>query len=146
MVRISEEEAIRLGIVSNPQKQSKKRKYNNQPCEYNGIKFDSKKELDYYLILLDREKRGEIKELRRQVKIVIQPAFKTPDGKTIREIYYLADFSYIEFVKAYYQGEYKGLAPLIHYVDVKGGNATKTAVYKLKKKLLAYKGIYIEEV
>lgn len=141
MVRISEEEAKRLGLVSKPQQQSKKRKYNNQPCEYNGIKFDSKKELDYYLILLDRQKKGEIKHLERQVKITIQPRFTTPKGETIRELYYIADFSYYEKVP-----EGNSFKWVFHLVDVKGGNATKTAVYKLKKKLLAYKGIYIEEV
>lgn len=142
MVRISEEEAKRLGLVSKPQKQSKKRKYNNQPCEYNGEKFDSKKELAHYLMLLDRQKRGEIKDLERQVKITIQPSFKTPDGQTVREIYYVADFRYTSRTP-----DGAGAYDLeTHYVDVKGGNATKTAVYKLKKKLLAYKGIYIEEV
>ena len=142
MVRISEEEAIRLGIVSKPQKKSKKRKYNNQPCEFNGEKFDSKKELDYYLILLDKQKRSELCDLKRQVKIVIQPAFKTPDGKTVREIYYVADFKYTSLTP-----DGAGAYDIkTHYVDVKGGNATKTAVYKLKKKLLAYRGFYIEEV
>lgn len=142
MVRISEEEAKRLGLVSTKRnKPSKKRKYNNQPCTFNGLKFDSIKERDEYIKLLDRQKRGEIQGLDRQVKITIQPKFKTPDGKTVREIYYVADFYYetIETVDGV-------MGVKRHYVDVKGGNATKTAVYKLKKKLLAYRGYYIEEV
>ena len=142
MVRISEEEAKRLGLVSSKRnKPSKKRKYNNQPCTFNGLKFDSIKERDEYIKLLDKQKRGEIYELERQVKITIQPKFKTPDGKTVREIYYVADFKYTTITKIDGHSEVKQ-----HYIDVKGGNATKTAVYKLKKKLLAYRGYYIEEV
>ena len=144
MVRISEEEAKRLGLVSTKRnKPSKKRKYNNHPCEFNGLKFDSIKERDEYIKLLDRQKRGEIYKLERQVKITIQPKFKTPDGKTIREIDYVADFVYMTEERDD-QGIYRGW--IKHIVDVKGGNATKTAVYKLKKKLLAYRGYYIKEV
>lgn len=144
MVRISEEEAKRLGLweyCPKPEKPEKERKYHNKPCEYKGLKFDSQKELDYYLILLDRQKKGEIKYLERQVKITIQPKFTTPQGETIRELYYIADFSYYEKVP---EGDI--FKWVFHLVDVKGGKATQTAVYKLKKKLLAYKGIYIEEV
>ena len=141
MVRISEEEARRLGLASELPKQPKKRKYNNQPCEFNGLKFDSIKERDYYIILLDKQKNGEIYELERQKKLLIQPSFKTPDGETVKEIYYVADFYYKAIETA------NGITGIkIHYVDVKGGNATKTAVYKLKKKLLAYRGYFIEEV
>ena len=141
MVRISEEEARRLGLASKLPKQPKKRKYNNQPCEFNGLKFDSIKERDYYILLLDKQKKGEIYELGRQEKILIQPSFKTPDGKTVKEIYYVADFYYKTIETA------DGITRVkIHYVDVNGGNATKTAVYKLKKKLLAYRGYFIEEV
>lgn len=135
MVRISEEEALRLGLVSSKRnKPSKKSKYNNQKCKFNGLKFDSIKERDYYLLLLDKQKHGAVRDLKRQVKITIQPSFTLPNGKKVREIYYVADFTYIDRRGGY------------HIIDVKGGNATKTAVYKLKKKLLAYNGFYIEEV
>lgn len=143
MVRLSEEEALRLGLVSSKRNKPKKRKYNNTVCYYKGAKFDSKKELEYYLTLLEKEKRGEIFQLKRQVKINIQPRFKTPDGKTIREINYNADFVYMTALRDE-QGTFKRWVN--HIVDVKGGKATKTAVYRLKKKLLAYKGFYIEEV
>ena len=134
MVRISEEEAIRLGIVSKTSKQSKTRKYHNNPCELNGLKFDSQKERDYFLLLLDKQKRGEISELRLQVRINLQPSFTTPEGDKVRAIDYIADFTYLDS-----NGKK-------HIIDVKGGNATKTAVYKLKRKLLADKGLIIEEV
>lgn len=135
MVRISEEDARRLGIASPKQiKPSKKRKYNNQPCECLGLKFDSQKERDYFLYLFDLLKLGEISELRLQVRINLQPSFTTPDGKKVRAIDYIADFVY---------QDKNGKK---HIVDVKGGKATQTAVYKLKKKLLAEKGLFIEEV
>lgn len=107
-------------------------KYKNQKIEYHGETFDSKKEFEYYLLLKDREKRGEISELRRQVPLEIQPGFITPSGEKIRPITYLADFVFTD-VKT---GE-------VHYIDVKG---FRTEIYKLKKKLLAFSGIYIEEV
>lgn len=137
MVRITEAEAYRLGITPSLNK-PKKRKYNNNPCNLNGLKFDSIKERDYYLVLLDRQKRGEIFNLTLQEPIEIQPAFTDDTGKKHKPIIYKADFTYIEVCKE--------LGYIKHYIDVKGGKATQTAVYKLKKKLLAYKGIFIEEV
>lgn len=105
-------------------------KYKNEKITYQGEEFDSKKEFEYYLILKDREKRGEISRLSRQVPFEIQPDFVTPDGKKIRAILYYADFTYYENDR-------------LHIVDVKG---YRTEIYKLKKKLLAYQGYYIEEV
>lgn len=45
----------------------KPRKYRNVKCEWRGEKFDSKKELERHLVLLDMQKRGEIASLKRQV-------------------------------------------------------------------------------
>lgn len=107
-------------------------KYKNEHTEIDGFKFDSKKEAEYYLILKDREKRGEIRHLNRQYKIIIQPAFTDSKGNKIRAITYKADFYFYDVkLKAW------------RIIDVKG---FKTEVYKLKKKLLLYKGIEIEEV
>ena len=112
-------------------------KYHNKKSTYydpdlnESLAFDSLKELDYYFILKDRLKRGEITDLRRQVSIIIQPAFDF-NGKRIREITYRADFMYIDK---------RDGSP--HIIDVKG---MRTDVYKLKKKLLLYQGYEIEEV
>ena len=106
-------------------------KYNNRKADFRGESFDSEKERDYYILLLDREKRGEITDLQRQVVITIQKSFETPSGEKYRAITYKADFVY------------KDKLGQTHIVDVKG---YKTEVYKLKKKLLAYQGFYIEEV
>lgn len=132
MTRLSVKEAKALGLISESNS-----KYNNQKPEYydpdlkQSLKFDSNRELEYYLILKDKLKKGEIFRLQRQVKINIQPPFTTATGEKIQAINYLADFVYLDK-----EGN-------SHIVDVKG---FKTDVYKLKKKLLAYKGFYIEEV
>ena len=132
MTRLSYKEAKALGLIS-----ESKSKYNNAKPEYydpdlkETLKFDSKKEFEYYLLLKDRLKRGEIFRLQRQFKITIQPPFTTPQGEKIQAISYKADFVYLDS---------EGVT---HIVDVKG---FKTDVYRLKKKLLAYKGFYIEEV
>lgn len=118
-------------------KPGNKSKYHNRKVEYydpqlkKTITFDSEKERDYYLILKDRQKRGEIGYIWRQYEIEIQPGFTMPSGEKIRAITYIADFRYHD------------LDGIEHIVDVKG---YKTEIYKLKKKLLAYKGIYIEEI
>lgn len=118
-------------------KPGNKSKYHNRKVEYydpqlkKTITFDSEKERDYYLILKDRQKRGEIGYIWRQLPIEIQPAFVDKYGNKIQAITYIADFAYND------------LDGIEHIVDVKG---YKTEIYKLKKKLLAYKGIYIEEV
>ena len=130
MTRLSVKEAQALGIIPES-------KYNNQKPEYydpdlkKRLKFDSNKELEYYLLLKDKLKKGEIFRLQRQVRINIQPPFTTPAGEKVRAIDYLADFAYLD------------PEGVTHLLDVKG---CKTEIYKLKKKLLAYKGFYIEEV
>jgi hypothetical protein len=129
MTRISIEEYKALLAKSETRS-----KYNNQKADFRGESFDSIKERDYYILLLDRERRGEIRDLKRQVSIVIQEAFTTPKGEKIRAITYKADFTY------------KDLDGVTHIIDVKGDPKTLTDVYKLKKKLLAYRGYYIEEV
>lgn len=132
-MRITEEEY--RALVGTPPNKSK---YNNNKPEYYDpelkqlIKFDSNKERDYYLILKDRLKRGEIRHLNRQYTIEIQPAFVDKQGNKIRAITYKADFYF-----------YDKILKSWRVIDVKG---FKTEVYKLKKKLLAYKDIYIEEV
>ncbi len=47
----------------------KRTKYGNTKCEWKGEKFDSKRELERHLVLLDMQKRGEISNLERQPRI-----------------------------------------------------------------------------
>ena len=124
MVRISNKTAQELGLIG-------KSKYNNRKVTYQGLTFDSKKEFEYYLLLKDKEKRGLVFNIKRQVPLEIQPAFTDKSGVKHRAITYKADFVYTD-----------RLTGTTRYIDVKG---FKTEVYKLKKKLLAYKNIIIEE-
>lgn len=107
----------------------------NKKVIIDGIKFDSKKEANRYLELKLLEKQGLIKYIDRQTRFELQPSYKK-NGKTIRPIYYVADFTYIDV---------KTGKTIIE--DVKS-EATKTQVYKLKKKILEYKykNLEIKEV
>ena len=88
-------------------------KYKNVKCEYDGIKFDSIKEMKYYIYLKNLQEKGTIKELKMQVKF---PFFI--ENKKI--FTYIADFTYYD--------EFGH-----HIIDVKG---VQTPVFKLKKKLI----------
>ena len=109
-------------------------KYKNKKVVIDNILFDSKKEANYYTYLKLLEKAGKITDLELQKKFVLQPSFKL-NGKTYRAITYIADFVY------------KDSKGQVHVVDVKSEATKKDKVYRLKKKMLAYKfGIEIEEV
>lgn len=111
----------------------KKSKYNNQPTESGGIKFDSKKEARRYELLRQMQEIGMISELKLQPQFTLQESYVTTDGERIRAIRYVADFSYCR------QGEFV-------VEDVKS-KATATAQYKMKKKLMQERfGISVKEV
>lgn len=131
-------------------------KYNNNKVEYNGVIFDSKKELRFFLYLKDLEKDNIIKDIKRQVKYEIQPAFRY-QGQAIRSINYIADFTVVvldveKFKNAIgYRDEKKGHAAADD--DIKAGKTVildtkgyKTEVYKLKYKLMLYRGHKIFEI
>lgn len=106
-------------------------KYRNRKVMIDNILFDSKKEANYYTYLKLLESAGKIKNLELQKKFILQGKFKL-NGKSIREISYIADFVYEDE-----DGK-------VHVLDTKG---YRTDVYKLKKKLFMKKfGIEIEEV
>ncbi len=98
-------------------------KYNNKKIEYDGYKFDSKKEAEFYKKLKALQKAGKVKEIEVHPKFELQPSFKK-NGKTYRAINYYADFL------VYYSD---GITKLY---DTKG---QRTEVYKIKKKLFEYK-------
>jgi hypothetical protein len=102
-------------------------KYGNTICYHEGEKFDSKWELEYWLILKMREKAGEITDLQRQVKIPLRAS----GGKIVSS--YIADFGY-----------FSGKEPV--YEDAKGQQGG-TPLFKLKKKWVeAEYGVIIREV
>ena len=128
-MRVSKETYERLVNNSINYKQNK---YKNKKTTYDGIKFDSIKEKNWYIKLQTLQNYGKISALKLQQKFELQPSFDF-NGKKIRSIYYIADFTYIQDGK-------------LHIVDVKSEATRKDKVYKLKKKMMMYKGYEIEEV
>ena len=123
-------------------------KFRNKPVTYDGIKFDSTKEGNYYLYLKQLQENGEISNLRLQVPYEIIPAVwgtKTKQLKTKtkevkysiqRATFYLADFVYVETKTG-----------KEHVVDVKGKTAPLTEGFRLKQKLMmSVHGITVEIV
>jgi hypothetical protein len=101
-------------------------KMGNKITEVDGVNFHSKKEADRWLVLRELEKRGRVRDLKRQVRFPLDV-----NGYIVTT--YIADFTYIEVG----QGE--------QYVveDTKG---FRTDLYKLKAKLFeAVKGFKIRE-
>ena len=90
-------------------------KFNNRKVEIDGYKFDSIKESKRYLLLRYRLALGEITDLRIHPRIPL-----IVNGQKIG--HYVGDFQYLENGKLILE-------------DVKT-EATKTAVYQLKKKIL----------
>lgn len=113
-------------------------KYGNKKVELDGIKFDSKKEMRRYAELKVLEKAGEIRDLQLQVGFILQEGFTDQTGKRQQAIKYIADFTY-------YQQEDDGCWYLV-IEDVKSPATRKNAVYRLKNKMMAYRGYYITEV
>lgn len=107
----------------------KRNKYGNEKRQFNGITFDSVAEMNRYIVLFDMEQKGEITNLRMQVPFELLPGF-TINGHKQRAIKYVADFVYLDP---------EGIQ---HVEDVKG---VETKEYILKRKLLASRGIVIEE-
>ena len=110
--------------ISKPTVQ-KENKYHAQKTEVDGITFDSKKESRQWKELCMLESSGGISNLRRQVAFELQEGYVNNQGKKIRPIIYNADFCYEKNGQKYVQ-------------DTKSP-ATRTPVYKIKKKLFEAK-------
>lgn len=121
-------------------------KYGNENVEYEGMSFDSKRELKRWKELVLLQKAGKIRDLERQVKFELIPTQWATEkqygarGKEIKpKVYaeekavsYYADFAYHTDT-----GEYV-------VEDAKGH---RTQAYILKRKLMLYvHGIRIREV
>ncbi len=120
-------------VIAKPAAEPKKNKYSAVKTDVNGELCDSKKEAGYYEQLLWLQRAGEIKEIKTQFKILLQPGRDLGGGKTIKPIYYIADFYVVD------KDDH------VFVVDTKG---KRTQVYLLKKKLLlyTYPGIDFREV
>lgn len=113
---------------------SRSNKYGNRKCSVDGFTFDSVKEMNRYVDLKFLLLAHEISDLELQKEYELQPAFRDVNGKLIRPIYYRADFVYKD----------KDGNTIIE--DVKSEATKNDAVYKIKKKMMAYRGLYITEV
>lgn len=132
--------------MTNRFKREKGKKYGNTKVEYDGLKFDSKKEKDRYIVLKDAEKKGIITNLKTQVKFELIPAvkeeyiehLKTKDKVKTRTlqlpITYTCDFMYV-----------KDGVEVIE--DVKASPKMLPKEFILKEKMMfALKGIKIKKV
>lgn len=93
-------------------------------------KYDSVKEYNRCLELREMEKLGVVKKLRRQVKFILQPAFKR-EGKSIHAITYTADFCYEDRSGKNIVEDVKGL-------DKDTNKIITTKEFELKWKILQY--------
>jgi len=111
----------------------KKNKFNARKCEYKGMLFDSKAELDRYLELKDMENRGLIECLERQIEYEV-----IHENDMFSATRYKLDFQYRE----------TGKNPIWHFEDKKGlRKGAAYELFKLKKKLMydRYR-IFVEEI
>ena len=104
------------------EKPKRRHKYNAQPTDIDGIRFDSKREAQRYQELQMLAAAGEIHALQLQPRFELQPAFEDSQGKRHRAIHYVADFQYVENGRVIVE-------------DTKG---METAVFKLKRKLFLF--------
>lgn len=122
----------------------RKAKYGSKKVTFDGLEFDSKKEMYRYIRLKSMQEEGLISDLRMQVPYEIIPAVyeeetvqlktkvKTVTKCVQRATYYLADFVY------------KDKDGNVVVEDAKG---MRTEKYLLKKKMMrAFLGISIKEV
>ena len=109
------------------------RKYGNRKVQIDGYTFDSVHEGNRYVELKYLLAAGKIKDLELQKQYELLPAFRNSGtGKMERPIYYRADFVYYDIER----GE-----TVIE--DAKSEATRKDKVYR---KMMAYKGLIIEEV
>lgn len=138
-------------VKQNMKRRMKRSKYGATKVTVEGIQFDSRKEGERYLTLREKEKRGEISDLRIQVPYELLPAIyhdetivkhlKTKDKVETKRVCdqkavtYKADFVY------------KDALGTDVVEDVKGSKFTITKEFKLKEKMMfALLGIRIRIV
>lgn len=102
----------------------KRNKFNAVKIEKDGVKFDSVKEYKRYIELTALMQRGEIQDLKCQVKFELAPKVKIAGEKRAKPaLRYFADFTYL------------GNGKLI-VEDVKSAVTRKLPSYRNKKHLM----------
>lgn len=122
---------------------AKPSKYNNNPADRNGIKFDSKKEAARFDYLVMLQKAGAIRELKLQCDFTLWEAFTKTDGERVRAMRYRADFCYERKTDPGVNGN----SYWVRVVEDVKSRATRTKDYIIKKKAMEnILGISIQEV
>ena len=108
-------------------------KYGNRTTTVDGIAFASKREAKRYSELSLLQRCGKISALELQKKFILQPPYRK-NGKSIREIAYVADFVYFDKER--------------NKVIVEDSKGYRTDIFKLKKKIFeyVYPDLTLEEV
>ena len=113
----------------------KKNKYNARKTVMCGHTFDSKREAEYYLLLREKKRLGEIKSIDLQPTYTLLEGFRDNQGKPQKPITYTPDF-----LVEYDDGRRE-------VIEVKG---MRTRDYLLRKKLFLHmmrdKNIIFREV
>jgi len=103
---------------------TKRNKFNAVKIEKDGMKFDSKKEYKRYIELTALMQRGEIQDLKCQVKFELAPKVKIAGEKRAKPaLRYFADFTYIS-------------NGMLIVEDVKSAVTRKLASFRNKKHLM----------
>ncbi len=76
---------------------TRRSKFNAKPQMYQGVRFASIRELGRWRVLQERERRGEISELKRQVRYELAPGVRIAGEKRARPaLRFTVDFQYVE--------------------------------------------------
>ena len=103
---------------------TKGNKFNAVKIEKDGMKFDSQKEYKRYIELTAQMQRGEIQDLKCQVKFELAPKVKIAGEKRAKPaLRYFADFTYIS-------------NGVLVVEDVKSAVTRKLASFRNKKHLM----------
>jgi hypothetical protein len=113
-------------------KKKRENKYKAERVTVDGITFDSKREASRWLFLKDRERAGEIKDLKRQVRVPLLGRYDKLRTRKGYDMRITIDFSYIE--------ESTGARV---YEDAKG---VPTRDYEVRRAVAVAQGIHIVEV
>lgn len=112
---------IKAKYDQEPEPKPRKSKYHNVITECDGLKFDSKAEAHYYMVLKDMQQRGEI------IGFGMQPSFRVS-----REVRYVPDFIV---------HDRKGVT---YVVDVKSPATAANSTFVVKMKLFREKYPWLE--
>lgn len=124
----------------------RRQKYGNTKTTFRGMEYDSKRERDRHIFLLNAEREGTISDIRRQVTFHLLPAQYETVEKQLktktkqvnvcveRAVDYIADFTYMKDGKLVVE-------------DTKIAKKLLPPEYVLKRKMMLYfHGIKIKEV